>query len=101
MDLNDKKAVIYLLDVLCVNMLDENDADRYGEETDMLLNPTDRYLLKKGRKEGIKEGIIEGRKEGIDEGKLDVAYKLMDKGFSIEEVVELTGLAKEFILKGK
>ncbi len=90
-------------------MLDENDADRYGEETDMLLNPTDRYLLKKGRKEGIKEGIIEGkkegiikgRKEGIDEGKLDVAYKLMDKGFSIDEVVELTGLAKEFILKGK
>jgi len=47
----------------------------------MLLNPTDRYLLKKG--------------------KCDVALNLLDEGFPIEKVVELTGLSKEDILNAK
>ena len=47
----------------------------------MLLNPTDRYLLKKG--------------------KCDVAQNLLDEGFSIERVVKLTGLSKEDILNAK
>ncbi|WP_296792112.1 hypothetical protein [uncultured Methanobrevibacter sp.] len=45
----------------------------------MMLNPTDRYLLKKG--------------------KLEVAKKLLAKGFQIEEIIELTDLTKEDILK--
>ena len=48
-----------------------------------MLNPTDRYLLKKGK----------------NEGKLDVAKKLLAKGFQIEEIIELTGLTKEDLLK--
>ncbi len=51
----------------------------------MLLNPTDRYLLKKGKLEG----------------KCDVAQNLLDDGFPIEKVVELTGLSKEDILNAK
>ena len=85
MDINEKKAIIYLLDVLCVNMLDDDEVKEYEEETYMLLNPTDRYLLKKGK----------------FEGKCDVAQNLLDDGFPIEKVVELTGLSKEDILNAK
>ena len=81
MDINDKKAIVYLLNVLSVNMLDEDENDKYQEETYMMLNPTDRYLLKKG--------------------KLDVARNLLAEGFPIEKVVKFTGLSKEDILKGK
>ena len=63
--------------------------EEYEEETYMLLNPTDRYLLKKGR--------LEGRLEG----KCDVAQNLLNEGFSIEKVVKLTGLSKEDILNAK
>ena len=47
----------------------------------MMLNPTDRYLIKKGKR--------------------DVARNLLDEGFSIEQVVRLTGLSKEDILNAK
>jgi len=57
----------------------------------MMLNPTDRYLLKKGKNEG--------KLEGKREGKLEVAKKLLAKGFQIEEIIELTGLTKEDLLK--
>ena len=93
MDINEKKAIIYLLDVLSVNMLDDEKVEKYEEETYMLLNPTDRYLLKKGKSEGKLEGKFEG--------KCDVAQNLLDDGFPIEKVVELTGLSKEDILNAK
>jgi len=81
MDINDKKAIVYLLNVLSVNMLDEDENDKYQDETYIMLNPTDRYMLKKG--------------------KLDVARNLLAEGFPIEKVVKFTGLSKEDILKGK
>ncbi|MEN7551051.1 Rpn family recombination-promoting nuclease/putative transposase [Rapidithrix thailandica] len=43
------------------------------------------------------EGRLEGKQEGIVEGKLDIAKKLLTKGYSIEEIIELTGLTKEQI----
>ena len=89
MDINEKKAVIYLLDVLSVNMLDDEEIEEYGEETYMLLNPTERYLEKKGKLEGKLEG------------KCDVAQNLLDAGFPIDQVVKLTGLSKEDILNAK
>ena len=101
MDLNEKKAIIYLLDVLSVNMLNEDEMEEYEEETYMLLNPTDRYLLKKGKLEGKIEGKIEGKLEGKIEGKCDVAQNMLDEGFPIEQVVKLTGLSKEDIVKAK
>lgn len=85
MDINEKKPVIYLLDVLSVNMLDDEEIEEYGEETYMLLNPTERYLEKKGKLEG----------------KCDVAQNLLDEGFPIDQVVKLTGLSKEDILNAK
>ena len=50
-----------------------------------------------GRKEGLEEGRAEGRSEGLAEGILVVALKMKQKGKSIEEIVELTGLSLEEI----
>ena len=54
LDINEKKAIIYLFDVLSANMLNDDERDKYGEEVYMLLNPMDRFLENKGRKEGLK-----------------------------------------------
>ena len=52
-------------------------------------------------KKGIEEGIKEGTKKGIEEGtkqtKIDTAKKMINKGMSIEDIVEITGLSKEEI----
>lgn len=56
---------------------------------------------KEGRKAGRKEGRIEGRKAGLKEGKMEVACKMLDEGFEIEKVAELTGLDKNEIEKLK
>ena len=92
-DINEKMAVIYLFDVLSANMLDENEYELYVEENVMILNPVERYMNKKGKEEGIEQGK--------KEGKLEVAGNLLDDGFVIEDVVRITGLSKEDILKGK
>ena len=55
----------------------------------MLLNPVERYMKEKGIKEGIKIA------------KLDTAGKLLDKGLSIDEIVEITGLTSGDILNIK
>ena len=47
--------------------------------------------LKEGRKSGLKEGLKEGRKEKS----IDIAKNMLDKDFSIKEVVSLTGLSEE------
>jgi hypothetical protein len=51
----------------------------------MLLDPTDRFLLKKGKLEG----------------KLEMARKLIDDGHPIDYVVELSGLSEKEILNAK
>jgi predicted transposase/invertase (TIGR01784 family) len=53
----------------------------------------------KGRAEGEVKGKAEGRTEGIQEEKTVLAKKLLLKGFSSEEVADLTQLSPEAILK--
>ena len=59
----------------------------------MILNPVERYFTNKGRQEG--------RQEGWDDSSLSTAKKMLEKGFSIDEISELTGLSKKDILNGK
>ena len=63
----------------------------------MLLNPVDRYCEAKGRKESRKESRIEGRIEG----KLEAAEKMLEKGFEMEDIIEITGLSEKQILNEK
>ena len=55
--------------------------------------------FKEGREEGMKEGREEGMKEGREEERLKNARKMRAKGFTIEDIAEITGLAKEKIEK--
>ena len=93
LDINGKMAVIYLFDVLSANMLDENEYKYYVEENVMILNPVERYIDKKSRKEGMEKGMRNG--------KLDDAKKMVAEGFSIDVIVRITGLSEEDILNIK
>lgn len=97
MDINEKKAIIYLFDVLSTNMLDDSESKQYEEKSYMLLNPMDRYCERKGREEGREEGRLEGRQEV----KFGIAKNMIKKGYSIEDIVEITGLSKKDILNLK
>ena len=48
-----------------------------------------------GRLEGRAEGRAEGREEGIKEGVLRNARRMKEKGFSTEDIMEITGLTFE------
>ena len=85
MDINEKNAIIYLLDVLSVNMLDNEKVEKYDGETYMLLNPTDWYLLKKVN---WKVNVM-------------LLKICLMRIFPIKKVVELICLSKEDILNAK
>ena len=48
--------------------------------------------LEIGRAEGLAKGRIEGRTEGRNIERLSHARKMLDKGYPIEDIVEITGL---------
>lgn len=48
-----------------------------------------------GKIEGRLEGRAEGREEGIKEGVLRNARRMKEKGFSTEDIMEITGLTFE------
>ena len=46
-----------------------------------------------GLMEKIEEGKAEGMAEGMAEGQLAIAKRLLEKGYTIPEISELTGLS--------
>ena len=58
--------------------------------------------LEKGREEGLEKGLEKGREEGLEEGikstKIETARNMFKKGFSVEDIVEITGLSEKSIL---
>jgi predicted transposase/invertase (TIGR01784 family) len=58
---------------------------------------------RKGEAKGKQEGILVGKQEGILEGefrnRLNTARIMLNKGFSQEEIMEITGLTKEDLIK--
>ena len=59
----------------------------------MLLNPVERYMWEKGFKEGFEKGF--------EKGKLGTARRMLDKGFSLDVVVDVTGLSSNQIRNGE
>ena len=85
-DINEKKAIIYLFNVLSANMLDDDEHGKYMEENVMLIDPVERYCVNKGRE------------EGRDDANRKVAEKMLDSGYPINEIVKISSLSKEDIL---
>jgi predicted transposase YdaD len=52
-----------------------------------------------GREEGKKEGRQEGKKEGRQEEKLEIAQKMKNRGLSVSQIAEDTGLSVEEVIK--
>ena len=43
------------------------------------------------------EGKLEGKLEGVTEGKLEAAKRMLEKGFSIADIADITGLPTDKI----
>lgn len=50
------------------------------------------YMKEQALKEGKEEGLEIGRAEGRNIERLSSARKMLDKGYPIEDIVEITGL---------
>ena len=61
------------------------------------------YAKKKGREEGLQEGVEKGRKEGREEGiekrSREIAVNLLRINLPIQTICEATGLSVEEITK--
>ena len=51
--------------------------------------------LDKARKEGEVKGELRGEQKGKLEGKLETARKMAEEGFSLDQIVRITGLTEE------
>ena len=47
-----------------------------------------------------KRGMEAGMEAGIDKGKLEVAGNMLERGFALEDICDITGLCEEDILNG-
>ena len=54
-------------------------------------------LVRKGRNQGLREG----RRKGLMQGRLESARRMLARGFSVADVVDLTGLPEADVRKLK
>ena len=54
-------------------------------------------LRKQGRREGKQEGLEEGEQRGEKKAKLEYARRMLEKGYPVEDICEITGLSREEI----
>ncbi|KYD29208.1 hypothetical protein B4113_2362 [Geobacillus sp. B4113_201601] len=55
----------------------------------------------RGMKKGIEKGMEKGMEKGIEKGKMDVAKRMLEKGYDVPTICELTGLPVEAVEKLK
>ena len=48
---------------------------------------------------GLKEGMDKGLKEGMKQKQIEIAQKLLKQKMEIEQIMSITGLSKQEILK--
>ena len=57
--------------------------------------------IEEGLQKGIEEGMQKGIEKGIEEGMQKVAVNALNKGMSVDDIVDLTGLTKDQVLSLK
>jgi len=61
--------------------------------------------IKQGLEQGIKQGIEQGIQQGIEQGKkqekIEIVKKLLELNTTIEDIIKVTNLTREEILKIK
>ena len=53
--------------------------------------------IKQGVEQGIKQGIEQGIKQGIEQGKIDTALRMLQKGYTVNDVCDITGLERNVV----
>ena len=123
-DQNEKQAIFYILNILSVNMLDENDYTEFMEETEMILDPRERYMKKKMQeeyeeklkeeKQRLKElkqahnkklkeekqahnKKLKEEKQAHNKKLKEIAKKLKEEKIPIETITKTTGLTEKEI----
>ena len=88
---------------LKVDNMTQGERDAYYRHLDNIVILRDNIYTERaeGREEGMAEGRAEGRAEGINIGEqnkaFEIARKLKQKGYTIVEITELTGLSPDDI----
>ena len=59
-----------------------------------VIREVNQKVLNESEQKGIKKGV----EEGIEKGKLDIAKNMVEKGFSMDTIVEITGLTMDEII---
>ena len=54
---------------------------------------------RRAMQKGMEEGIQKGKKEGMLEKAFDTAKKMLQKGFDLDTIIDITGLNKKQIEK--
>lgn len=52
---------------------------------------------KEGIEQGIKQGVEQGIKQGIEQGKIDTALRMLQKGYTVNDVCDITGLERNVV----
>jgi predicted transposase/invertase (TIGR01784 family) len=73
------------------------------------MNPVLREQFEKGMEQGINQGISQGKEEGKQEGKqegfhygrIETAKNMLERGFNMDMIAEITGLDIDDIKKLK
>ena len=53
--------------------------------------------IQQGRAEGLQQGLQQGAQQGAQQEKLENARKMKEKGYAIEDIADITGLAQDQI----
>ena len=72
--------------------------DITSEEEEKYIKNIERNIA---RREGHEKGLIEGKAEGEFNAKLNIAKKLLNNDYSVNEIVEITGFSQQEIEKLK
>ena len=75
--------------------MDKAEREAYYKHLDNRVILKDNIITARG--EGRLEGIAEGRLEGKAEGRAEIAKRMSEKGFSLEQIAEVTGFSVEEI----
>lgn len=53
--------------------------------------------VEQGIKQGVEQGIEQGIKQGIEQGKIDTALRMLQKGYTVNDVCDITGLERNVV----
>ncbi len=95
----DEKLIFFLTYIVTTRDIPQRELANFLEEKKILGGDPMPTLAQRWIEEGKTEGLIEGEIKGKTEGKLEDAKKMHQKGFSLEEIIDITELPEEDLKK--